>query len=146
MSPDEVYAGFCGQDPPPDPNQTWLVDHGKDNGQSPGFRVKVGGTHYLLKLDAAQGEQQTAADAIAARLYYAAGFWAPCDRVVYFAREKLQIAPNLSFNTTRGRGGLSTRKRSTKSWPGRRAGARRSAPLRRAGFRVRRSATFPTRG
>lgn len=104
MTPDKVYAGLCATGNLPDPSAAdgaWVVDHGKDNGQSPGFRIKTNGERFMLKFDESQGEQSTAAAAIAARLYYAAGFWAPCDSVVYFRRTLLQVAPGLSvqFNT-----------------------------------------------
>ncbi len=104
LSPEQVYLGLCADGNIPDTHAAdgaWVIDHGKDNGQSPGFRIETGATRFMLKFDESQGEQSTAAAAIAARFYYAAGFWAPCDSVVYFRRSLLRITPGLSvqFNT-----------------------------------------------
>lgn len=105
MSADEVWRGTCAQGPLPNPEDAdgaWLVDHGKDDGQSPGFRVKIGDTKYMFKIDDGQGEHSSAATAIATRLYYAAGFWVPCDSVVYFRRSLLRVAPGLSVQGNTG--------------------------------------------
>src|SRR5690606_34999889 len=40
-----------------------------------------------------QVERATAADAIAAALYHAAGYFVPCNQVVFFHRGDLQIGP-----------------------------------------------------
>ena len=101
LSPDEVALGYCAEGPelefdPPD--GSWLVDHGKDNGANPGFRVNAQGSTFLLKTDDAQVERATAAAAIASRLYYAAGWWAPCDSVVYFKKSALKFNPGLNIN------------------------------------------------
>ncbi|HTB74198.1 MAG TPA: hypothetical protein VK762_13190, partial [Polyangiaceae bacterium] len=89
LEPEEAARGFCPAGPelvtdPPD--GAWLIDHGKDNGANPGFRVNVDGTKFMLKTDDEQAERTTAATAIASRIYYSAGWWAPCDSVVYFKR------------------------------------------------------------
>lgn len=105
MSPEELYAGYCATGSLPDsdaPDGAWRIDRGKDDGQSPGFRIRTGGTHYMLKFDETQGEQATAAAAIASRLYYAAGYWVPCDSVVYFRRALLEVAPGLTFQGNTG--------------------------------------------
>jgi len=105
LTPEQVEAGFCPTGPVPDPNApdgAWLVDHGKDNGANPGFRIKTADTKFMLKTDLGEGERATAATAIATRLYYAAGFWAPCDAVVYFRRSLLKVAPGLTVQGNAG--------------------------------------------
>lgn len=105
LTPEQVFQGYCVAGKMPDENGadgSWLVDHGKDNGANPGFRVKNGDTKFMLKIDESQGERATAATAIATRLYYAAGFWAPCDAVVYFRRGLLKVAPNLTVKANTG--------------------------------------------
>jgi len=105
LSRDEVARGYCAEGPelagdPPD--GSWLVDHGKDNGANPGFRVNVRGQKYMLKTDDAQLERATGAAAIAARFYYAAGWWAPCDSVVYFKKTALKLKPGLTIKANVG--------------------------------------------
>ena len=82
MTPEELARGSC-EGPPLDanaPDGSWLIDQGKADGANPGFRIRVNGKKFLLKADRAeQPERATGATAIATRLYYAAGWWAPCD-------------------------------------------------------------------
>jgi hypothetical protein len=105
MTPEEAAAGFCPEGPvltsdPPD--KAWLIDYGKDNGANPGFRVNMNGTKFMFKLDDEQIERATAATAIASRLYYAAGWWAPCDAVVYFRKTALGMKPGLKVKANVG--------------------------------------------
>jgi hypothetical protein len=105
MSEEEVEQGFCKPGPsldPTGPDGSWLIDHGKDNGANPGFRVKSDGTKYMMKTDDVQGERATAATAIASRFYYAAGWWAPCDSIVYFRRSILKLKPGLTIKANTG--------------------------------------------
>ena len=105
MTPEEVFDGFYKPGPMLDgnlPDGSWLIDHGKDNGANPGFRVKVDGTKYMLKTDESQGERATAATAIASRFYYAAGWWAPCDAIVYFKRSILKLKDGLTIKANVG--------------------------------------------
>lgn len=105
LSEDEVFQGYCAEGPLPDArgvDGSWWVDHGKDDGQSPGFRVKIGDARYMFKIDDGQGEHSTAAAAVATRIYYAAGFWTPCDAVIYFRRELLRVAPGLTVQGNTG--------------------------------------------
>ena len=104
-SRDEVARGYCAEGPelaldPPD--GSWLVDHGKDNGANPGFRIDVRGQKYMLKTDDTQAERATGAAAIASRFYYAAGWWAPCDSVVYFKKTALHLKPGLVIKANVG--------------------------------------------
>lgn len=105
LSPEQAALGYCAEGPvlhPEPPDGSWLIDHGKDNGANPGFRVNVNGTKFMLKTDDGQPERATAATAIASRLYYAAGWWAACDSVVYFKKSSLKLKPGLTVKANVG--------------------------------------------
>lgn len=76
---------------------SWFIDQGKPNGASPGFRIRVDGRYkYLLKTDSLmQPERPTAASAIGAALYHAAGFNTSCEQIVYFEPAVLKLKPGL---------------------------------------------------
>jgi hypothetical protein len=58
---------------------------------------------FMLKADiAAEPERATGATAIAARLYHAAGWWAPCDSVVYLRPSILKLKPGLKYADNSG--------------------------------------------
>ena len=104
-TPEQVFDGFCKPGIMLDPNaadQSWVIDHGKDNGANPGFRVKFKGQKFMIKTDETQGERATAATAIATRFYHAAGWWAPCDAIVYFRRSLLKLTPGLKIKANIG--------------------------------------------
>lgn len=107
-TPQEVQEGYCKMGKTLNPNAKdgdWLIDHGKDNGANPGFRVKSEGVKYMFKLDSTedgQGERPTAATVIASRLYYAAGWWAPCDAIVYFRKSLLKLKDGLVIKANVG--------------------------------------------
>jgi hypothetical protein len=106
LSVEELVRGSC-EGPGLDPNApdgTWVIDQGKPNGANPGFRVKVEGAgKFMLKADLSdQPERATAATSIASRLYYAAGWWAPCDTVVYFRPSILKLKPGLKSTDNSG--------------------------------------------
>lgn len=88
------------------PDGSWLIDMGKNDGANPGFRIQVAAeknSKYMLKGDLTdQPERATAATAIASRLYYAAGWFAPCDSVVYFKPEILTLKPGLKVTDNTG--------------------------------------------
>ncbi|MEO7736345.1 MAG: hypothetical protein ABIY55_35635 [Kofleriaceae bacterium] len=75
----------------------WIIDHGKDNGATPGFRVTIPGKgQYLLKADNPQHpELASAASAIGAALYHAVGYPTSCEQVVLIKRSQLQLTPGL---------------------------------------------------
>lgn len=99
MTAAEVAVGPCAEDldPEGDPPGSWVIDEGKPNGATPGFRVRTTkGGKYMLKADSAeQPERPSAASAIGVRIYYAAGFHVPCDSVVYFHPRLLKLTPGL---------------------------------------------------
>lgn len=105
MSPEQAARGYCPHGPELEANpkpRAWTIDYGKDNGANPGFRVNVGGQKYMFKTDDTQPERATAATAIASRFYFAAGWWAPCDAVVYFKRDALSLKPGLKVKANVG--------------------------------------------
>lgn len=78
-----------------DPAGPWTVIGGKPNGANPGFMVKhASGKTFLFKLDGGtQGERASAADVIGSRIYHAAGYHAPCNRVAYIDPKSLTVSP-----------------------------------------------------
>jgi len=102
----EVIRGPCGDQElgrHMEPG-SWVIDQGKPNGANPGFRVDMPGVgKFMLKADpAGEPERATGATAIAARFYHAAGFFAPCDSVVYFDPEVLSLEPGLEVTDNSG--------------------------------------------
>lgn len=90
MSASDAARGAC-RTPLPPTDQPWTVTGAKPNGANPGFLIKASdGLRYLVKFDdQVQGPRATAADAIGAALYHAAGYYAPCNRIVHFDRRIL---------------------------------------------------------
>jgi hypothetical protein len=82
----------------------WLIDKGKANGASLGFRVNIKGKgKYLFKTDPkGQPERATAASVIGAAAYNAVGFYTSCEQVVYFKPSVLKLAPGLRYENNSG--------------------------------------------
>lgn len=106
MTPAQVALGACPDDAGLDPEAAdgaWLIDQGKMNGANPGFRIQYKGVKYMLKSDPAdQPERATGATVIATRLYHAAGWFVPCERVVYFRRSLLKLKDGLEVTDNTG--------------------------------------------
>ena len=103
MTPEDVAAGVCGRayesaSPP------FRVVAGKVDGATAGFVVEDAlGRRFVLKADRpSQPDQATAADAIGAAVYHAAGYHVPCNRVVFFAREDVQLDEGARIDLTQG--------------------------------------------
>ncbi len=90
MTVDEIVHGAEINGPPQAP---LTIFKAKDQGDSPGFFVTdVRGARYLLKFDTVENpEQQTGTGPVVGRLLWAAGYFAPAEHVVYFARDELVI-------------------------------------------------------
>jgi hypothetical protein len=105
---DELLRGACAPEEMLDPQLAergeWVIDQGKPNGASPGFRLKVNGKHkYMLKTDSKeQPERPTAASAIGAAIYHAVGFNTSCEQVVYFDPALLELEPGLTVTDNSG--------------------------------------------
>jgi hypothetical protein len=99
LTPEEIAVGPCGDEvlSVSAPPGTWIIDQGKPNGANPGFRVNIPGLgKFLLKADPdGEPERATGAAAIAARIYHAVGYFAPCDSVVHFDPNLLKLKPGL---------------------------------------------------
>jgi hypothetical protein len=97
MSPLEVALGPCIK-PSPELAFPWKVTGAKQDGANPGFQItSANGTRYLLKFDDAnQPERATAADVVGSKLYHAAGFHVPCNRIVSFRAEQLTVPESAS--------------------------------------------------
>ncbi|MBI5537022.1 MAG: hypothetical protein HY898_30150 [Deltaproteobacteria bacterium] len=106
MTEAEVEQGACGDDPGLEvdgPDGSWEIDQGKMNGANPGFRIQWHGVRYMLKSDPReQPERATGATVIAGRLYHAAGWWVPCERIVYFRRSLLRLKAGLTVTDNSG--------------------------------------------
>ncbi|HWA72576.1 MAG TPA: hypothetical protein VG937_09585 [Polyangiaceae bacterium] len=106
MTPAEVIRGSCSEQAldPKMPDGSWIIDHGKDNGANPGFRVNIKGLgKFMLKTDPeTEPDRATGATAIASRVYYAAGYYSPCDTVVYFRPSLLHLKPGLKVTNNQG--------------------------------------------
>jgi hypothetical protein len=94
--------GACkAEDMLPGPDQvepgTWVIDHGKDNGSTPGFRVDIPGKgKYMLKADEEkQPERASAASVIGAAIYHAIGYNTSCEQIVAVKKEQLKLTPGL---------------------------------------------------
>ena len=106
LSATEVARGSCPEAvlDPLAPDGAWVIDKGKDNGANPGFRVTVPGLgHFMLKSDpSTEPDRATGATTIASRVYYALGYYAPCDSVVYFRKSLLKLKPGLTVTNNQG--------------------------------------------
>jgi hypothetical protein len=108
MSIDELKRGACSpsqfiEHSEDAPDGSWVIDHGKDNGSSQGFRIRIAGKgKYLLKSDAPGIERSTAASAIGAAAYNAVGFYTSCEQVVYVKRSVFKLTPGLTVTNNTG--------------------------------------------
>jgi hypothetical protein len=102
LSTEELARGACKPalllDPDGSADGTWLIDKGKTDGSSPGFRVTIPGKgKYLFKGEPHdQPERPSAASVIGAAAYEAVGFNTSCEQVVYFRPSLLKLAPGLT--------------------------------------------------
>lgn len=96
MSLEDFVLGPCkGKKPLSNADGKWIVTGAKPNGENPGFPIKLAdGRRFMLKFDGLkQQPRATAADVIVSKMYYAAGYSTPCNRVVYVDRNNLAISP-----------------------------------------------------
>jgi len=103
MSEREIELGFCspGQllDGPSAGDGSWIIDKGKEEGSTDGFRVSVPGKgKYLFKADDSDtSEHSSAAQTVGSKVYFAAGYYTTCEQVVYFRRSALKLTPGLHW-------------------------------------------------
>jgi hypothetical protein len=106
-SREELLRGACTQEEMIDVASAhpgdWLIDQGKPNGASPGFRIRLGKRKYMLKADVKeQPERPSAASAIGAAIYHAVGYYTSCEQVVYFDQALLRLKPGLTATDNSG--------------------------------------------
>lgn len=89
MSREELQRG-PGDSHPPETGQ-WTVIAAKDEGVTPGFRIRdAAGREYFIKFDPPSNpEMASAADTISSRFFHAIGYNVPENYVIYFDREQL---------------------------------------------------------
>jgi hypothetical protein len=75
----------------------WVIEHGKENGSTPGFRINVPGKGlYMLKADdPGKPERASAASVIGAAFYEAIGFNTTCEQIVVLRKAQLQLTQGL---------------------------------------------------
>jgi hypothetical protein len=103
LSPSELALGPCAADST-DPPLPWTVSGAKPNGANPGFLIKdARGVRHLVKFDGVvQGPRATAADVIVSKLFHAAGYTVPCNRVVFFDRQAVSIGEGATSENAAG--------------------------------------------
>lgn len=107
LTEDEKRGGYCaGQELLPESPEpgSWKVDQGKMDGVTPGFRVNVPGRgKFMLKADRLVTPlRASTAEAVGARLYWAAGFHAPCNFVHSLDPKVLTVEPGITATTADG--------------------------------------------
>jgi hypothetical protein len=105
--PEELVRGACGVDDILDPDSAepgdYVIDQGKPNGASPGFRVKLGKKKYMFKTDfAKEPERPSAAAVIGTVIYHNVGFNTSCEQVQYVDTKLLKLKPGLKVTANDG--------------------------------------------
>lgn len=95
LSPERVARAACDEEPL-DPSGPWTIISAKPDGANPGFIIHdQNGRTSVLKFDGSrQPERPSAADVIGSIFYWAAGYHAPCNEVVFFDKEILTLDEN----------------------------------------------------
>lgn len=104
MSPEEAARGACVGEPLDPTQKPWTVIAAKPNGANPGFFIKAAdGRRYLLKFDGPiSPPRATAADVVGSKIYHAAGYFTPCNQVVYFDKDIFKIDPKATTENKYG--------------------------------------------
>jgi hypothetical protein len=84
-------------DPQSAADGTWVIDKGKSDGSSPGFRLTIPGKgKYMFKGEPTdQPERPSAASVVGAAVYHLAGYNTSCEQIVYFKPSLLKLLPGL---------------------------------------------------
>ena len=103
MSLEELMAG-PGNANAPAPGR-WTVVAAKNEGVTPGFRIKDStGRVYLIKFDPhSNPELASAADVISSKFFYALGYYVPENYIVYFTPGQLVIGDGAQLKDGSGR-------------------------------------------
>ncbi len=100
MSVEELRLNTCPKDklldPEHAPDGAWLIDKGKTSGSTAGFRMNIPGKgKYLVKVEVRGPERQGAAAVIGEAVFYAAGYYASCEQLLYVRPSLFKLAPGL---------------------------------------------------
>ena len=102
MTVAEVAQGACSTNDILDAENaatgSWVIDHGKAEGATEGFRVVVPGKgKYMLKAESVddQPERQGAAAAIGSAIFHAVGYYTTCEQVIYVDPAVFKLTPGL---------------------------------------------------
>lgn len=92
MTTEEIARGPC-TGPSPMDEFPWKVVGVKISGANPGFQITTStGKRYVIKFDdKTQWGRASSGDVVSSRLYYAAGFHVPCNRVVGLRIDQLEL-------------------------------------------------------
>jgi hypothetical protein len=100
----ELRLGACRPSQLLDPAHaaagSWIVDKGKTEGETPGFRVVVPGKgKYLIKAETVSNapEREAASSVIGAAVYWAAGYNTACEQIIYVRPSILRLEPGLVY-------------------------------------------------
>jgi hypothetical protein len=102
VTAETLARGACNPalllDPDPSADGSWVIDRGKTDGSSPGFRVTIPGKgKYMFKGELPdQPERPSAASVVGAAVYDAVGFNTTCEQIVYFRPSLLKLTPGLT--------------------------------------------------
>jgi hypothetical protein len=104
LPPAEAALGACS-DSQDLPHAPWTVIAGKPDGSNPGFIIEdARGKKALIKTDGTlQPERASTADTLGALLFHAAGYFVPCNRVLFIRKEDLKVKPGAQIEWTRGK-------------------------------------------
>ncbi|HSQ66357.1 MAG TPA: hypothetical protein VLM85_24205 [Polyangiaceae bacterium] len=104
ISTAELRLGACTTaqllDPAHAADGSWIVDKGKTEGETPGFRIVVPGKgKYLLKAETLSNapEREAASSVIGAAVYWATGYNTACEQVIYVRPSIFKLKPGLVY-------------------------------------------------
>ncbi len=102
MSSAELKSGPGDAEPPA--GGRWTVMAAKNEGITPGFRIRdAAGRQYLLKFDPPSNpELASAADVITSKFFYALGYNVPENYVVHFTRNQIKIGEDAVLRDNAG--------------------------------------------
>ncbi len=102
ISESDLRANGCKPeellDPDSAPDASWVIDKGKSEGSTGGFRVSIPGKgKFMLKAEDATDhpERQSAATVIGTSVFHAVGFNTTCEQLVYIRPSVLKLTPHL---------------------------------------------------
>src|SRR6185503_921630 len=97
---EEVTAGACRPEqilnPENAPDGSWVIDQGKAEGATAGFRILVPGQgKFMLKAESREDEpeRQSAAVVVSTAIFHAAGYNTPCEQIVYVRPSLFKLLP-----------------------------------------------------